>query len=138
MIQSNPIHVKILSGYYFLFAFLIAAGGLIYLTASDWLLKVIPENDYFLQMTQSDFALWGGVLLVVAGLEAWLAIALLRTAKVARIIAIVISAMGLIWAIFGLAAYAEPLNIFFLIVHSYFLWVLFYKYHRSLPVDGVA
>ena len=134
MTNSSSIHIKILSGYYFLFAFLIAAGGAIYFTASDWLLSVIPGNDYFLQMTKSDFLQWGGMLFMIAGLETWLSVALFRQNEVAKIIAIVFSVLGFIWAIFGLLAYSELLNISFLALHSYFLWVLFYRFHNSPTV----
>ena len=128
MTKPTSIHIILLAGYYFLFALLFAVAGIVYLTSSDWLLKVIPENDYLLQMTPSDFLRWGGVLLVVAGLEALLGMYLLKRSRIAKIIAVVSSGLGLLWAIFGLIAYAELLNVFFLVVHSYFLWVLVYRY----------
>lgn len=130
MQHPTSTHIKVLASYYVLFAFLIASGGVIYLVASDWLVQVIPENDYFLQMTKSDFSLWGATMLVIAGLEIWLAVALLRQSRPAKIIGIVFSVLGFIWAIFSLLAYSEVLNVFFVVVHSYFLWVLFYRYNR--------
>lgn len=131
--MGNPIsiHRKVLAGYYFFFAVCFAAAGVIYLFARDWMLSIIPENDYFADMTNSDFLFWGIVLFIVAGLELWIAVALFRINKVARIIAIIISLLGLVWAIFGLIAYVELFNVIFLVIHSYFLWVLFYRYHQA-------
>lgn len=130
--MGNPIsiHRKVLAGYYSFFAFCFAAAGVIYLFASDWMLKLFPENDYLSNMIHSDFLFWGIILFIVAGLELWIAVALFRINKVARIIAIIISLLGLVWAIFGLIAYVELFNVIFLVIHSYFLWVLFYRYHQ--------
>ncbi|MEM9671794.1 MAG: hypothetical protein ACFB15_22565 [Cyclobacteriaceae bacterium] len=131
MVKTKSIHITLLAGYYYLFAVILAMAGVIYLIASDWLLSVVPENDYFIQMTKSDFTLWGSIILIAAGLEALLATYLLKCSRIAQIIAILISALGLLWAIFGLIAYSEFLNIFFLGIHAYFLWVLTYRYQPS-------
>lgn len=131
MTRLSSIHIKILCGYYFFFAFILAIVSIIYLTASDWMTEVIPENDYFSQMSTSDFSLWGVILLVVAVLEGWLALALFQRAKMAWVIAIIFSVIGLIWSIYGLTEYTGLFNAFFLIVHSYFLWILFYRYNRT-------
>ena len=103
--------------------------GIAYITASGWIKNSFLDNAYIQNMATSEFVIWGFVLLLIAGLEAFFAYKIYKGSKIARIIAIVISALGLIWAIFGLIYYPGIENIFFFVIHSYFLWILKYKFN---------
>lgn len=129
MNKKQSIHIKIISGFYYLFAALFTIIGLAYIVASSWIKTSFLDNVYIQNMGKGEFILWGFVLLLIAGLEAFFAYKIYKNSKIARTIAIVISALGFIWAIFGLIYYQGFENIFFLIVHGYFLWALKYKFN---------
>lgn len=129
MNKKQSIHIKIISGFYYLFAALFSIMGIAYITASGWIKNSFLDNTYIQSMGTSEFIIWGFALLIIAGLEAFFAYKIYKGSKIARIIAIVISALGLIWAIFGLIYYRGFENIFFLAIHSYFLWALKYKFN---------
>lgn len=129
MNKKQSIHIKIIYGFYYLFAALFSIMGVAYITASGWIKNSFLDNAYIQNMATSEFIIWGFVLLLIAGLEAFFAYKIYKGSKIARMIAIVISTLGLIWAIFGLIYYQGIENIFFLVAHSYFLWALKYKFN---------
>ena len=131
MNKKQSTHIKIISGFYYLFAVLFSVMGIAYVFASGWIKNTFINNTYIQNMGTSEFVVWGFVLLFIAGLEAFLAFKIYKSSKIARIVAMIISGLGFVWAIFGLVYYRGFENIFFFIIHGYFLWVLKYKFNQG-------
>ena len=129
MDKKQTIHIKIISGFYYLFAALFSLIGISYIFASGWIKNSFIDNPFIQNMGTIEFIVWGFVLLIIAGLEAFLAFKIYKGSKVARVIAMFISGLGFVWAIFGLVFYHGFENVFFLVIHSYFLWALKFKFN---------
>lgn len=129
MNKKQSIHIKIISGFFYLCAALFSVMGIAYIFASVWIKNTFIDNPYIQKMGTIEFIVWGLVLFLIACLEAFLAFKIHKGSKIAKIIAIVISALGFIWAIFGLIYYRGFENIFFFIIHGYFLWALKYNFN---------
>ena len=129
MNKKQSIHIKIISGFYYLFAAIFSIMSIAYITASGWIKNSFLDNAYIQNMATSEFIIWGFALLLIAGLETFFAYKIYKGSKIARTIAIVISALGIVWAIFGLFYYQGFENVFFLVIHGYFLWALKYKFN---------
>jgi uncharacterized protein YacL len=124
---NKTIHVKIISVFYTSTAILFTFFGFTYLVASNWLKANFIENTYLQNMDSKEFVLWGIILFLIAIIEFYFAYKLFKDSKPAKKIAIVISIIGIIWAIFGLFVYKGLENIFFLFIHGYFIWALKHK-----------
>lgn len=122
--MKNSIHLTIISVFYFLTAIILVAISLTYLFASNWLKVQYTDSTFIQNMDASVFAIWGVVLLLIAGLEFFFAYKLYKGSKIAKNIALVISIIGIIWAVAGLFVYRGFENIIFIIIHSYFIWTL--------------
>ena len=128
MTNKKSIHIKIISGFYYFVGGLMIVFGALYMFASGWIRDIFKNNSNIQEMTTGLYILSGLFLLVIGLLEFLLAKKISAGSKIARIIAIVISAMGLIWAIFGIIYYGGLENMLFILFHSYFLWALVKKY----------
>ncbi len=124
---NKTIHIKIVSVFYSLTSILIAFFGSTYLVAPKWLKANFIDNSYLQNMSSKEIISWGIALLAIAIIEFYFAYKIFNGSKSARKIAIFISIIGVIWAIFGLFVYDEFENIFFLFIHGYFIWALKHK-----------
>ena len=124
MKRNITIHIKIVSAFYTLTAILLAFSGFTYLFASNWLKDKFIENTYLQNMNNKEFILWGIALVIIAIVEFYFAYKIFKGSKPAKKIALVISILGIIWAISGLFIYKGFENIFFLFIHGYFIWAL--------------
>ncbi|MEM8969466.1 MAG: hypothetical protein AAGE93_23815 [Bacteroidota bacterium] len=124
MTNSKSIHRTVLTGFYLLAGIGLIAGGLTYILASNWLKEVMKDNEYVQAWGMTDFITWGVVLLVLGAVDIFFSYKLYRHSKAALKIAFGFSVVAVIWSIFGLVAYGGYENIFFLLLHLYFLWAL--------------
>ena len=126
--KSQSIHIKLVAGFYYLAAVIIGIIALAYIFASPWVKSLFATVPAAQEMSTSTYVMWGLALLLIAGLEAFFAFNIGNLSKIARAIAIVISAIGAAWAIFGWFNYQGYENIMFLVLHTYFLWALVTKW----------
>ncbi len=124
MTNSKNIHRTVLTGFYLLAGIGLIAGGLTYILASNWLKEVMKDNEYVQAWGTTDFIRWGVVLLVLGAVDIFFSYKLYGHSKAALKIAFGFSVVAVIWSIFGLVAYGGYENIFFLLLHLYFLWTL--------------
>ncbi len=126
---KKSIHVKILCGFYYLVSALLFFAGIAYCFLSDLIKSSFTDNAIIQKMTTKEFILYGVVIVAISLLESFLAYNLQRIKKWARIIAFVISSLGLLWAIVGIFVYGGLENLFFIGLHIYFIWILNKRYY---------
>ena len=122
--MNRTIHIKIVSAFYALAALLFIFLGFSYFLALDWLKASFVDNTYIQNMDRKESILWGVGLLLIAMIECFFAYKIFKGSNVAKTIALVISVIGIIWAVYGLFVYGGIENIFFLSIHLYFTWAL--------------
>jgi|GEM_PF-2072400 len=126
---SKPTaHVKVLSGFYYLVSGCLFLTGLVYCLMSGFLKNSFTDNAIMQETTTDQFVLYGIVMIALSVLEALLALNLWKLKKWARIVALVISSLGLLWAVVAIFVYGGLENLFFIALHGYFMWVLSTKY----------
>ncbi|QCX37317.1 hypothetical protein FF125_02260 [Aureibaculum algae] len=130
--ESKPnIHINLLSGFYYLVSVALFLAGGIYCFFTDLLKTNFTDNIIIQEMTTGQFVIYGVIMAVVALLEAILALNLRRFKRWAKIIALVISSLGLLWAIVAIFAYGGLENLFFIGLHAYFIWILSKRYYGN-------
>ncbi len=127
--KAASIHVIVVSGFYYLVALCLLLAGLVYCLMPEMLKSAMSDNPQLSAMSNAEIALYGGVMILVALLEALLAYKLSRLSKWARWIALAISALGLLWALIALFVYPGAENYIFVVLHAYFIWALTTKYY---------
>ncbi len=128
---STSIHIKVLSGFYYIVAICLLLAGIVYCFMPDVLKSSFADNAFLQQMSNGEIAAYGGIMIVVSVLEALLACKLSKLSKWAKVVALVISILGVLWAFVALFVYQGLENLFFIILHGYFIWVLTTNFHEK-------
>jgi hypothetical protein len=126
---KTSIHIKMLSGFYYLVSVCLLLTGLAYCFMPDILKSNFADNTIMLKMTTKEFVVYGGAMILLSLFEALLAYKLSKLLNWAKIIALAISALGFLWALLAIFIYGGLENFIFIILHSYFIWVLMTKYY---------
>jgi len=123
------IHVKVISGFYYLIAIGLFLAGVVYCFMPSYLKTSFADQALIQKMTQREFAIYGVTMMIISLLEAILAYKLSKLSKGAKIVALVISVLGFLWALFAIFIYPGFENYLFVALHGYFIGVLMTKYH---------
>ena len=127
--MKTSIHIKMLSGFYYLVSVCLLLMGFVYCFMPEILKSSFGDNTIMLEMTTKEFVVYGIIMILLSLFKALLAYKLSKLLNWAKIIALVISILGFIWALFAIIIYGGLENSIFIILHSYFIWVLMTKYY---------
>ena len=125
------IHLEVLSGFYYLITFCLFLAGIVYYFMLDFLKSCFADNILLQEMLNIQIAAYGLIMIIVSTLEVLLAFKLSKLSKCVGVVALVISVLGILWAFIALFVYQGLENLFFIVLHSYFIWILTTNYHEK-------